>query len=572
MWNFMCRGAGPEPEAPVCRGPPPEVPARKGRAKTVPEAVVRAACQGPAPGIPECRPARGDPQKKAEHASKSQPLLPIKCNRSVNFSTPSALREGPSGEGSASASSAKAASPKPAVPPFQDSEFPAGPSSIGNDNLQVDWCRVKHLMGMERERTLFGDIGANNFEQGNLGDCWLLAAIACATDFPGHIMDLFSPREYSPEGRYEVQLYDIQHGWQTVVVDDWIPCHAGTNQPIFCQAKRGGFWPLLLEKAFAKFVGSYQGLDGGSQAWANQVLTGVAQQKAYQKERKLLSDKCWQEYATSVLTQQAQSSKWRTNAMKNTPKTLTGVVGAKMLLKPCFAPEEFFKQVAYYDQCNFLISASIDGASNREVFRPDGLFENHAYSVLKLQKAHGVCMIKLRNPWGDDEWNGRFSRRSTAWRERPELLQDLCPDLGPEPTGEFWMTWLEFEAIFTEVDVSPGCLPVPKRPQKQHSGALPTCGMCGQRSDRRWCLTDLDGGEEGDWVRLRSGDLCLPCRRAHRGPSKFQHNIAGIDVFLCHPRPKQPEPPRMKPVCKCGPACREHDPEHFAQFHHPWLL
>jgi hypothetical protein len=103
--------------------------------------------------------------------------------------------------------------------------------------------------------------------------------------------------------------------------------------------------------------------------------------------------------------------------------------------------------------------------------------ENHAYSVLKVQKAHGLCMIKLRNPWGDDEWRGRFSRRSKAWQEHPELLKDLCADLGEEHTGEFWMTWLDFEAIFTEVDVSPGCLPVPKRPQQQVPGSvLPRCG------------------------------------------------------------------------------------------------
>lgn len=469
---------------------------------------------------------------------------------------------------------------KPIVDAFCDQDFPATASSIGLEtHLHVKWRRVKDLnLGSTQQKKpeLFGKIGADNFTQGELGNCWLLAAMASLADFPGHIMDLFSPREYSPQGRYEVRLYDIQHGWCSVVIDDRIPCCEGTDVPCFCVAKNGVFWPLLLEKACAKFCGSYAHLDGGSQAWAYQVLAGVTQQKSYEKENRVLFGSCWQEYPTSVLWQSLLPANWRTTGMKHTPKTLASRFGSTMGVTPHFSAQRFFKQLAYYEQCGFLISASIEGPDNpteEQLIRSDGLFIDHAYAILKIQKVHETRMVKLRNPWEGFEWHGRFSRTSQAWRENSQLARDLWPDLGEELTGEFWMAWEDFESIFTDINVSPGCLPVPRQPPDypEFNGAMPRCGRCRQTGDRWWCMADFDAADDGEWVRLKPGDFCLSCRRAHRGGFKLENSIAGVDAFLLHPQPKLPCPPRDKPVCKCGPDCRERCPEHFATFSHPWL-
>lgn len=464
-----------------------------------------------------------------------------------------------------------------AARPFHDRSFSASQSSLRHEDIDVDWLRVHELEGINGNPILFGEIRADNFVQGDLGNCWLLAAMACLTDYPGHIMELFSPREYSSEGRYEVRLYDIcKQGWCSVVIDDRIPCNKGTHSPRFCAMNNGGgFWPLLLEKACAKFCGSYAHLDGGSQAWAYQVLTGVVQQKVYEKENRILFGSCWQEYPTSAMMQSLRPDRWRREGMKHTPKTAQSLVGRAVGATPHFSAQSFFKQVAYYEQCGFLISASIEDKRRdrrQENNRPDGLDTDHAYSVLKIQNVHGVRMIKLRNPWGAAEWQGRFARRSHAWKECPDLVKDLCPDLGKEPTGEFWMTWEDFESIFTDVNVSPGCLPVPRQPQRlpEGQGAMPQCGKCGQRGDRRWCMTDLDV-DDGEWVRLKSGDFCLACRRSCRGQFRFENDIAGIDTFLAHPQPKLPTPPSEKPLCKRGPGCCDQSPEHFASHSHPWL-
>ena len=49
-----------------------------------------------------------------------------------------------------------------------------------------------------------------------------------------------------------------------------------------------------------------------------------------------------------------------------------------------------------------------------------GIFQNHAYSLLNiysnLQTPRGeVTLLKVRNPWGRKEWQGRWSFSNTFW-------------------------------------------------------------------------------------------------------------------------------------------------------------
>ena len=46
-------------------------------------------------------------------------------------------------------------------------------------------------------------------------------------------------------------------------------------QAAFVKPQGNEMWAMLLEKAFAKFVGSYANLDGGHFAWAWEAMTGT---------------------------------------------------------------------------------------------------------------------------------------------------------------------------------------------------------------------------------------------------------------------------------------------------------
>jgi hypothetical protein len=63
-------------------------------------------------------------------------------------------------------------------------------------------------------------------------------------------------------GKYHLRLYNAKAGkWETVVIDDYVPCKKG--KPMFTKPKGNEMWVLLLEKAFAKYVGNYADLEGG---------------------------------------------------------------------------------------------------------------------------------------------------------------------------------------------------------------------------------------------------------------------------------------------------------------------
>lgn len=450
---------------------------------------------------------------------------------------------------------------------FRDPDFPADASSIGeHGDKNARWFRIHELTGVvdppkRTKPVLFSVLDADDVKQGQLGDCWLLAAIAAMADFPGHIMDLFNPREYAEDGKYEVRFHDIKEGWVTVTIDDRIPCLPWGPQPCFVQVPEAGdVWVLLLEKAFAKFCGTYALLDGGGATWAYQVLTGITEQLVYMRK-----GNTWQQWHVSVKDQEREPRRWRTDGMRG-----TGLTSRMPMTK--YDAEEFFALLAYYDQSNCLMTASVRGEV-MEGRRKDGLIENHAYSVLEVQKAHGKCMIKLRNPWGGDEWKGAFGDKSKDWDTYPDLAADLQAEAANN--GEFWMPYEEFTKIYDGMSVSPGNLSVPKQSRvggKKMEGLA--CANCHNVMTRVWCMVDMSSNVHGEWVRFQDGDFCFMCRKAQAGITDFRpelRQIAGIDQFPRYPRLTEPTRPREKEECKYGCYCYRWNPEHFAEYSHPWL-
>eukprot|EP00854_Cymbomonas_tetramitiformis_P010323 gene10323-12209_t len=155
----------------------------------------------------------------------------------------------------------------------------------------IDWKRAELVLkakmdetdGKEagHKRALFaGGIDPADIGQGQLGDCWLLSAFACLAEIPGAVKRVFVSKQYSRYGKYTVRLFDkVNNKWLRISVDDYIPCEEGTCTPLFAQPNGLEVWVMILEKAFAKFVGSYDKLEGGHPLWALEALTGDAVMK-----------------------------------------------------------------------------------------------------------------------------------------------------------------------------------------------------------------------------------------------------------------------------------------------------
>ncbi|KAF0036871.1 hypothetical protein F2P81_009745 [Scophthalmus maximus] len=275
---------------------------------------------------------------------------------------------------------------------FEDQDFPAaGPSIFYSQSVPVniEWKRPKEIC--ENPKFIVGDANRTDICQGQLGDCWLLAAIASLTlkkDALARVVphDQDFDRRYA--GIFHFQFW--QHNqWLDVVVDDRLP--AVRNQLIMLHsASNDEFWSALLEKAYAKLHGSYESLKGGSTMEAMEDFTGGVGEV----------------YET-----------------KTPPGNLFAIMKKAL------------------DRGSMMgCSIDISSSAESEAKTTTGLVKGHAYSITGVEevtvRGQKVQLVRVRNPWGQVEWNGAWSDDSREWNyvdaaEKKRILQNSSED------GEF---------------------------------------------------------------------------------------------------------------------------------------
>ena len=81
-------------------------------------------------------------------------------------------------------------------------------------------------------------------------------------------------------------------------------------------------------------------------------------------------------------------------------------------------PDDFWKKDLLRASEDLLFSCFIDDPEGTpHQFSPSvsGIMTGHAYTVLKAVEFRGKRFLKIRNPWGDTEWTGRWSDGSKEW-------------------------------------------------------------------------------------------------------------------------------------------------------------
>ena len=127
---------------------------------------------------------------------------------------------------------------------YSDGEF-IGAAALGAQKgksaadveAETDWVRAADVVlagggadAKKRPQLFAGEIEPEDLCQGAVGDCWLVAALASASEYRQVIQRAFLVPEYNPRGRYPVRLFDPQaRRWVVVVVDDRLPCYKGTR-------------------------------------------------------------------------------------------------------------------------------------------------------------------------------------------------------------------------------------------------------------------------------------------------------------------------------------------------------
>ncbi|XP_047508946.1 calpain-B-like isoform X5 [Pieris napi] len=327
---------------------------------------------------------------------------------------------------------------------FEDPEFPATDRSLYyKERLDrpITWLRPGEIVN---DPQLFVE-GYSRFDvqQGELGDCWLLAAVANLTLYRKLFFQVVPDDQSFDEeyaGVFHFRFW--QYGrWVDVVIDDRLPTYRG-KLVFLHSSETNEFWSALLEKAYAKLHGSYEALKGGSTCEAMEDFTGG-------------------------VTEMYE--------MNDPPPNLYTI-----LLK------------AY--ERNSLMGCSIEPDPNvLEAETPVGLIRGHAYSVTRVKyvdietpgRSGKIPLLRLRNPWGNEaEWNGPWSDKSPEWRFIPESEKEEL-GLTFDDDGEFWMAFKDF------------C---------QHFDRLEICNLnpdsldpaeCPEGCTKKWEMSVF----EGEWVR-----------------------------------------------------------------------
>uniref|UniRef100_A0A4W4HTC8 Calpain 8 n=1 Tax=Electrophorus electricus TaxID=8005 RepID=A0A4W4HTC8_ELEEL len=294
---------------------------------------------------------------------------------------------------------------------FCDPTFPATWTSLGYNQLGryssktmgLEWKRPTELCS--NPQFILDGATRTDIRQGELGDCWLLAAIASLTMDKEILARVVPPEQSFTEsyaGIFHFQLW--QYGeWVDVVIDDRLPTRNG--ELLFVHSAEGNeFWSALLEKAYAMVNSSYEALSGGTTTEGFEDFTGGIAE-SYE-----LSD---------------------------APPTLFNIIRKALSL-------------------GSLLGCSIDitSSAETEAVTRQKLVKGHAYSVTGAEvHMYGspVQLVRIRNPWGQVEWTGAWSDNSKEWdRVLPEEKSKL--DYSAED-GEFWMAYSEFLQQYSKLEI-----------------------------------------------------------------------------------------------------------------------
>lgn len=228
------------------------------------------------------------------------------------------------------------------------------------DGKSIEWERISTL---KPQMTMFDSKGKNfNIQQGEIQDCFLISALLSVSLSASSGFDnLFVDKTVNSNSMQRFKFYDgFANKFKVITIDDYIPVKKKGNsfEPLFVSHESNEvIWPMLIEKAYAKFVGGYENIIGGSVSETMYDLT------AYPTEDFNFSDK----NTCSHLTDKKIESLIKTGK----------IATASHVIKE-------------------LNTTPFNGKNNTIV-------KNHAYSIIKtikVKKLKNKVFLVLKNPLG----------------------------------------------------------------------------------------------------------------------------------------------------------------------------
>ena len=213
-------------------------------------------------------------------------------------------------------------------------------------------------------------------------------------------------------------------------MDDYLPV-GPEDKLIFSKNRKikNEFWCALLEKAYAKMCGSYEALDGGLTSNGLVDFSGGIEES----------------YDLSEISNPAMQLSSQTSQVSDQE------IDQVNFKSPDF--NSFWKLLMKAKSKHSVIGCNLASASHIEEYESSvmnteitdhGLVKGHAYVITKLvdltYDGKNYRLIRLKNPWGEGEWQGDWSDKSTTWKRLNSKVKEKI-GLNDEDDGEFWMSY-----------------------------------------------------------------------------------------------------------------------------------
>ncbi|TPP49878.1 Calpain cysteine protease family protein [Leishmania donovani] len=303
--------------------------------------------------------------------------------------------------------------------------------SEGLDRKPVAWARASDLV-----RRLFGEPNTHSalqphvfflplrlviIEPGELGDSWVIGAMAAVAEHTHHLLRMFrhprSQQQGAAEqllGAYRVTL-NVRGWWRSVVVDDYFPMIEGGSYINCAHSRRDvrELWVPLLEKVYAKMRGGYSNIITGDPLMALRDFTGWP---------------CARYDISHFNDISVVSSSFASRLMRYDR------YGFQVILHtaPRFDPDAVMLQTDVGISRAEMSLPSAAEASGRgacaDAGAAHGLLAGMVYPVMRILRfnADSFCteltLLQVRNPWGDvAAWKGKWRCGSRLWEQWPHV-------------------------------------------------------------------------------------------------------------------------------------------------------
>ena len=253
----------------------------------------------------------------------------------------------------------------------------------------------------------------DNIRQGEyIGDCYFLSALGSLCNDSNedtcqkgsHLKNLIKlVKRDKIKNIYSVKL-NINGIWKYVLVDNYFPFILNNNGKLsFCfgSSFKRELWVSLFEKAWAKINGCYARISsGGYCGEAFDALTDAYTELIHIQGYADKKDILWNELIIA----------------KNN---------------------------------NYVMCA---GSKRFGLFENAGLVSSHAYTLMNLYelKEEGLKLVKLRNPWGEKEFIGDWSDKSSKWTDEIKKKVDFEED---KDDGIFYMSYDDFVKYYEILEI-----------------------------------------------------------------------------------------------------------------------